>query len=91
MDSADLTPEEREAVAEASGDASAAPRQLSARDRSWSDTGRVKYPSRSDDEVVVERRPIVEEVVVRRRLVDEGEAAASAEPVRRIEEGDRPS
>jgi hypothetical protein len=80
MDSADLTPEEQEAVAEASGDA--APRQRATRDRTWADTGRVKYAGRGDDEVVVERRPVVEEVVVRRRLVNEGEDASTTEPRR---------
>ena len=53
------------------------------RERTWSDTGRVKYASLSDEERVVERRPVVEEVVVRRRLVDEGDSAANAEPARR--------
>jgi sporulation protein YlmC with PRC-barrel domain len=33
----------------------------------------VHYPERSQDEVIVERRPYVEEVVVRRRLADESE------------------
>jgi PRC-barrel domain protein len=80
MDSADLTPEEEEAVADASGDA--APRERARRDRTWADTGRVKYAGRGDDEVVVERRPVVEEVVVRRRLLDEGENASSTEPRR---------
>jgi hypothetical protein len=80
MDSADLTPEEQEAVAEASGDA--APRERARRDRTWADTGRVKYAGRGDDEVVVERRPVVEEVVVRRRLVNEGEDASTTEPRR---------
>jgi hypothetical protein len=80
MDSADLTPEEQEAVADASGDA--APRERAKRDRTWADTGRVKYAGRGDDEVVVERRPVVEEVVVRRRLVNEGEDASTTEPRR---------
>jgi photosynthetic reaction center H subunit len=80
MDSADLTPEEREAVAESS--ATPAP------ERKWADTGRVKYPSHGDEEVVVERRPVVEEVVVRRRLVDEPESAADTPPLRRAEDVD---
>jgi PRC-barrel domain len=87
MDSADLTPEEQEAVADASGDA--APRERARRDRTWADTGRVKYAGRGDDEVVVERRPVVEEVVVRRRLVNESEDASATEPLRRAEDGDR--
>jgi sporulation protein YlmC with PRC-barrel domain len=89
MDSSDLTPEEQEAVAEASGDESTGERSLL--DRKWSDTGRVKYASRADDEKVVERRPIVEEVVVRRRVVDEAEAKASppAETRRREDDSER--
>jgi sporulation protein YlmC with PRC-barrel domain len=87
MDSADLAPAAQEAVAEATGDA--APRERAARERTWSDTGRVKYASLSDEERVVERRPVVEEVVVRRRLVDEGESAATTEPPRRVEDADR--
>jgi hypothetical protein len=89
MDSADLTPEEQAAVADATGD-EATERERSARERTrtWADTGRVKYASRGDDEVVVERRPIVEEVVVRRRLVDDPESAAEAEPVRRADDVD---
>ena len=81
MDSADLTPEERAAVAEGHGD------RAITRERSWSDTGRVKYVGRGDDEVVVERRPIVEEVVVRRRVVDDGEERApDAIPQRRADD-----
>jgi hypothetical protein len=84
MDSADLTPEERAAVAEAKGD-----RTLTG-ERTWADQGRVKYASRGDEEVVVERRPIVEEVVVRRRVVDGDEAARLGEtPIDRAE--DRPT
>ena len=86
MDSADLTPEEQEAV-EAEG-ASAVSRDQPVRDRKWADTGRVKYPSHGDDEVVVERRPVVEEVVVRRRLVDEPESGSDAEVRRRAEDVD---
>ena len=81
MDSADLTPEEQEAVAEAKG-------ETPARERKWADTGRVKYPAQGDNEVVVERRPVVEEVVVRRRLVDDPESAVEAEPRRRAEDAD---
>lgn len=87
MDSADLTPEEREAVAGAEG-ASAVSRDQPVSDRKWADTGRVKYPSQGNDEVVVERRPVVEEVVVRRRLVDDPEAGADVEPLRRAEDVD---
>lgn len=87
MDSADLAPAEQEAVAEAADEA--VPRERAARERTWSDTGRVKYASLSDEERVVERRPVVEEVVVRRRLVDDGESAATTEPARRAEDADR--
>ena len=87
MDSSDLTPEEQEAAAEAGG-ASAVPRDKPVRERTWSDTGRVKYGSQGNDELVVERRPIVEEVVVRRRLVDDPESALEAEPRRRTEDVD---
>jgi hypothetical protein len=87
MDSADLTPAEQEAVADATGEA--APRERAVRERTWSDTGRVKYASLSDEERVVERRPVVEEVVVRRRLVDDGESAANSEPIRRADDADR--
>jgi hypothetical protein len=80
MDSADLTPEEREAVAEAEG-SSAVSTEKPVSERKWADTGRVKYPSQGNDEVVVERRPVVEEVVVRRRLVDAPESASDAEDV----------
>jgi len=79
MDSSDLTPEERAAVAEAEG-SPAASSEAPARERKWADAGRVKYPSQGDDEVVVERRPVVEEVVVRRRLVDDPESAVDADP-----------
>jgi len=78
MDSSDLTPAEQAAVEDAGSDATGS-RAASTRDRNWADTGRVRYPGRADDEVVVERRPIVEEVVVRRRLVDEGESVDSVD------------
>jgi hypothetical protein len=87
MDSADLTPEEREAVAEAEG-SSAPSTDAPARERKWADTGRVKYPAQGDDEVVVERRPVVEEVVVRRRLVDTPESSTDAQSLRRAEDVD---
>ena len=80
MDSADLTAALNDAAPEATA-ASATPPDmtppLGARDRSWPDSGRVRYPGR-DDEVVVESRPVVEEVVVRRRVV-EGERLAEGE------------
>jgi len=87
MDSSDLTPEEREAVAEAEGSATVSSEQP-ARERKWADAGRVKYPSQGDGEVVVERRPVVEEVVVRRRLVDDPESATDAQSLRRAEDVD---
>src|SRR5690242_8014280 len=62
MDSSDLTPEERAAVDQAE----VAPAMSSdnrARERKWADADRVKYLSQGNDEVVVERRPVVEEVV----------------------------
>jgi hypothetical protein len=81
MDSADLTPEERAAVAEAKGDGTVAS------ERTWADRGRVKYASHADEEVVVERRPIVEEVVVRRRVLEGEEPTTDAEkPMRRAED-----
>jgi hypothetical protein len=70
MDSADITPVESDdsvGVETNSADASA----RAARDRTWADSGRVRYPGQ-DGEVVVERRPVVEEVVVRRRAVETG-------------------
>ena len=76
MDSSDLTPAEQQAAAEP------------LRDRTWSDTGRVKYASQGNEERVIERRPIVEEVVVRRRLVDEPDSAPDAEPLRRADDVD---
>lgn len=79
MDSSDLTGEEREAVAEAEG-ASVVSRNQPTAERKWADTGRVKYPSHGDEEVVVERRPVVEEVVVRRRLVDDPDSPANVDP-----------
>jgi hypothetical protein len=89
MDSEDLTPAEQAAVAEDTGDATGT-RAASSRERSWADTGRVRYPGRADDEVVVERRPIVEEVVVRRRLVGEGEADNAADTRPRTTDDDQP-
>src|SRR5436305_8375197 len=81
MDSADLTPDERAAVGDTNAD------QKRTNERTFSDTGRVRYPSRGDDEVVVERRPIVEEVVVRRRLVGGDESAVESEaPIRPAED-----
>ena len=74
MDSSDLTGEERQAVAEAEGASGVSS------DRKWADTGRVKYPSHGNEEVVVERRPVVEEVVVRRRLVDDPDSVADVDP-----------
>jgi hypothetical protein len=76
-------------VAEDTGDATGT-RAASSRERSWADTGRVRYPGRADDEVVVERRPIVEEVVVRRRLVGEGEADNAADTRPRTTDDDQP-
>jgi hypothetical protein len=87
MDSSDLTPEEREAVAAAEG-SSAVSNEQPARERKWADAGRVKYPSHGDEEVIVERRPVVEEVVVRRRLVDAPESGEEVEPLRRADEVD---
>jgi hypothetical protein len=60
MDSSDLT-----ATEQASG-LTAGP----SGDRRWAESGRVRYPGTSEDERVVERRPIVEEVVVRRRAAE---------------------
>ena len=89
MDSADLTPAEQAAVEDVSSDATGT-RAATARDRNWADTGRVRYPGRADDEVVVERRPIVEEVVVRRRLADEGESVDSTESRARSNDVENP-
>jgi len=75
MDSADLTPADEEPAAQT-------------RERTWSDTGRVKYASAGNQEKVVERRPIVEEVVVRRRLVDEGDTPTGGEEPRRAQDTD---
>lgn len=80
MDSADLTPGEREAVA-ASTDDRAARREerreehAERRERTWADSGRVRYAGQSAEERVVERHPMIEEVVVRRRVVDEAKDA----------------
>jgi PRC-barrel domain protein len=88
MDSADLTPAEQEAVAEAD-DKDQPIRDRVARERTWSDTGRVKYASKADEERVIERRPIVEEVVVRRRVVGENDAdAATDDTPRRLAKED---
>jgi photosynthetic reaction center H subunit len=73
MDSADLTPAEQEAIAEA---AETAPTRE--RERTWSAAGKVRYPSNGNDEVVVDRRPVVEEVVVRRRRVENDEGAEAS-------------
>ena len=92
MDSADLTPAEQEAAAQ-SDDHDAAGQRAVDREHRWADTGRVRYPSRNNDEVVVERRPMVEEVVVRRHLVDDttptGEAASDEAPRRRAEDSEK--
>lgn len=84
MDSADLTPAERAAVEEG-----ADTEHRTNRERTWESSGRVRYPSRGDEEVVVERRPVVEEVVVRRRLVDD--ERAGAEPAERRAEDEQRS
>jgi hypothetical protein len=83
MDSADLTPAEQEAVAEAREE------RTERRDRTWADGGRVRYAGRAEDEKVVERHPMVEEVVVRRRVVDDARQA-DASP-RRLDDTDRPA
>ena len=77
MDSADLTPAEQEALAEAE-DKNQPVRDRVARDRTWADTGRVRYAAPTEEEKVIERHPIVEEVVVRRRVLDEKEAEEAA-------------
>jgi hypothetical protein len=73
MDSADLTPAEQEAASEAQETRTEGP------ERTWSDSGRVRYASRGDDEKVVERRPMVEEVVVRRRIVEDAKEVKASE------------
>jgi hypothetical protein len=73
MDSADLTPAEQEAASESQET------RTEGRERTWSDSGRVRYASRGDDEKVVERRPMVEEVVVRRRIVEDTKDAEATE------------
>src|SRR5919198_1578808 len=91
MDSADLTPAEREAVAEAASAESAsleAGGRARSGERAWPETGRVRYP-RENDEKVVERRPVVEEVVVRRRVLEHGETPSDAE--RPKEQKDEPN
>jgi hypothetical protein len=84
MDSSDLTPVEREAVAE-----SVDTDRKAERERTWSSSGKVRYPSSGNDEVVVERRPVVEEVVVRRRLVDGEEVTDTEPPPRRADDVER--
>lgn len=74
MDSADITPLDAEKAEEAiatHADEALGSAPAAARDRTWAETGHVRYPGH-DREVVVERRPMVEEVVVRRRAVDTG-------------------
>lgn len=92
MDSADLTPAERQAATRSDDNESAADHAAD-RERRWADTGRVRYPSRNNDEVVVERRPMVEEVVVRRHLVDDeaatDEAATGEVHRRRAEDSEK--
>ena len=92
MDSADLTPAEQEAAAR-SDDHEPVGDHAVDRERRWADTGRVRYPSRNNDEVVVERRPMVEEVVVRRHLVDDEAATDQATtdevPHRRAEDSEK--
>jgi hypothetical protein len=68
VDSGDVTP------LEAAGEA-----KSTERERKWAETGRVRYPG-GDNEMVVDRRPVVEEVVVRRRLVDDPAAERVDEP-----------
>jgi hypothetical protein len=89
MDSADLTPAEQEAVAEAT-DTDQPVRDRVARERTWADTGRVKYASPADEEKVIERRPFVEEVVVRRRVVDEEASKDSPRRLAAEDEVERP-
>ena len=98
MDSADLTPGDREAVAESADDRAArrAERKEEAREAdgerrepTWANGGRVRYAGQSAEERVVERHPMIEEVVVRRRIVDDAKDA-EASP-RRIDETDRPA
>src|SRR5690242_21787038 len=94
VDSADLTPADRAAVAETKGERREERKEErreegAERERTLGDSGRVRYASRAGEEKVVERRPMVEEVVVRRRAVDdarEGDAAP-----RRLDEADRPA
>jgi len=73
MDSADLTPAEQEAASESQET------RTEGRERTWSDSGRVRYAARGDDEKVVERRPMVEEVVVRRRIVEDTKETGASE------------
>jgi sporulation protein YlmC with PRC-barrel domain len=86
MDSADLTPAEGEGEGEAVAEGSS--NRGTPRERSWSDTGRVRYAAAEGTEAdaserVVERRPMVEEVVVQRRKADAEPAAADDQPPRR--------
>ena len=68
---------------------------VTSRERTWAESGRVRYPGR-EGERVVERQPMVEEVVVRRRVVEPGEdrvekgsrADAAADEERRAEDRD---
>jgi hypothetical protein len=84
MDSADLTPAEQEAVSEAQET------HTERRERTWSDSGHVRYASRGDDEKVVERRPMVEEVVVRRRIVDDATSADTPARAQEAPQADNP-
>jgi hypothetical protein len=78
MDSSDLTASEQAPASE--GKTSV--------ERRWAESGRVRYRGVTEDERVVERRPIVEEVVVRRRAA-EPERAEEARPT--DEKRDQPS
>jgi hypothetical protein len=94
MDSADLTPAERAAIRAEEGatvgdDTEAEVEKMRDRERRWADTGRVRYPSRDNEEVVVERRPMVEEVVVRRHRVDDASATPTEAARRRADDVDR--
>jgi len=57
MDSSDLT----------AGEQATIPESTTSVERRWAESGRVRYRGGTEDERVVERRPVVEEVVVRRR------------------------
>ena len=101
MDSSDLTPAERAAAEksedrerpvererEREGEGEREAERERTRERRWAQTGRVHYPARGDEEVVVERRPMVEEVVVRRHVVEDENAPARVldAPARRAED-----